>query len=260
VLLVEDQSDIARFIASCLSDLCRIELAPNGRVGLEKALELVPDIIVSDVMMPEMDGLEMLQALKHDARTSHIPVVMLSARTEITDKIAGLTRGAQAYLGKPFYEDELRLTIQNLLHWRQLLASRYQTELEADLYPLQVEKEAQEQAMHLIDLNMEDRFVQQILTYIESRLSDTELSIEDISREFGMSYRQLHRKLQALTGISSNTLIRAVRLSHARRLLRDNPEMNITEIAYHTGFSSLAYFSRVFHKEFGMAPKDLRNN
>lgn len=256
VLLVEDNPEIARFIADCLSDFTQIIFAQNGRIGCEKAFEWVPDLILTDVMMPEMDGFSLLENVKNDPRTSHIPVVMLTARAEAEDRISGLRRGANAYLTKPFLEEELRLTVRNLLRSNDRLVGRYQASLRET--PINLTPVAAPDPDAAIDLALEDAFFKNVVAYVEKRLDDTGLSVDDLCRHVGMSQSQLHRKLTALCGASANRLIRAVRLSHARSLLLQNPAMTISEIAYLTGFTALSYFTRVFTSETGLSPSEWR--
>lgn len=257
VLLVEDNPDVSAYIGSCLGSEYRIEYAYDGKAGMEKAIELVPDLVISDVMMPEADGFEVCRFLKNDARTSHIPVILLTARAEIRDKLEGLRRGVDAYLAKPFYEEELLITVEKLLRLRQTLQERYANitaeagEGKASIYATQHESEGS------FDLQKEDAFMEQVVNVIRRHLDDPGFSVGQLTREVGLSNTQLFRKLKALTDLSANQLIRRVRLEWAKELLK-NGNLTIAEIAYQTGFTDPSYFTRIFVREVGVQPTEFR--
>lgn len=257
VLLVEDNPDVSAYIGSCLGREYRIENAFDGKAGMEKAVELVPDLIISDVMMPEADGFEVCRFLKNDARTSHIPVILLTARAEIRDKLEGLRRGADAYLAKPFYEEELLITVEKLLRLRQTLQERYAAittdagEGKASIHPTQEENDVN------FDLPKEDAFMEQVVNVIRRHLDDPGFSVEQLTREVGMSNTQMFRKLKALTDLSANQLIRRVRLERAKELLSKG-NLTVAEIAYQTGFTDPSYFTRIFVREVGVQPSEFR--
>lgn len=244
LLIIEDNPEVVEYLGSALSEGYRLEFAYNGRAGIEKAFEAIPDIVVSDVMMPEKDGFEVCEALRSDERTSHIPIVLLTARAGVEDRIAGLRRGADAYLAKPFHPEELRVTLLKLIELRRSLQARYS----ASGPVVAAGNEAE---------NVEDAFLQKLRSAVESRLSDPGFSGEELCRALGMSYPVVYRKLSALTGRSLNVYIRLVRLQKARELLLAST-LGIAEIAYETGFNDPKFFSRVFSEEFGMPPSAFR--
>lgn len=246
LLLVEDNADVRTYLISCLDNQYRLITAVNGQEGIEKALEHIPDIIISDVMMPEKDGFEVCDALKRDPRTSHVPVVLLTARAAVEDRIAGLERGADAYMAKPFNQEELLVQLQNLLQSRRRLQDRYRR-LDAPV------------AHASPDEKIEDAFLLDLRGVIETEINNADLSIEALCRRIGMSRMQLHRKIKALTGRSTALYVRSVRLQRAMELLAGS-DMNVSEIAYAVGFDDPKYFSRVFSEEFGLAPSEVRGN
>ena len=249
LLVIEDHPDIISYIKICLKSAYNIHIAKDGQKGIDKALELIPDIIISDVMMPEKDGFEVTHTLKNDERTSHIPLILLTAKSDINSKIDGLESGADAYLAKPFNEKELKVRLQKLIELRRKMQSRYAAF--STPTPL-VEKE--EKAT-----KMEDAFLIKMNAILEKNINNVQFKVEDLSRQLGMSQSQLYRKIKALTGLSLVNYIRTYRLKKAKHLLATT-ELNISEVAYETGFSSPAYFSRTFAKEFGFPPSQLKED
>ncbi|MBX2929148.1 MAG: response regulator [Saprospiraceae bacterium] len=243
LLLVEDNPDMRSFIREILSAHFQVIEATDGREGVEKALEYIPDLIVSDVMMPEMDGLGLCEALKNDERTSHIPIILLTAKADIESRIAGLERGADDYLSKPFNREELLARTRNLLNLRRRLRERYAS--------LQPTEPAQDK-----DTQVEDAFLQKIRSIVEEHLSDSAFEIDQLARVVGMSRSQLFRKIKALTGQSPSLHIRAIRLHRGKELL-ETTEMNVTEVAYEVGFSTPAYFSDAFAEKYGVRPSQV---
>jgi len=254
LLIIEDNPDVVAFLTTCLQRTYQLDFAFNGKQGIEKALETVPDLIISDVMMPEKDGFQVCECLKNDLRTSHIPILLLTAKTEMESRIIGLQSGADAYLAKPFNQQELLLTLRNLLLMRRALQARYGKQQRAEVpeTPAFPEPVGNTQIFEL-----EDAFVQKLRQHIEDNLSQSDLSMEDVSREMTMSYQTLHRKITALTNLSPVQFIRLVRMSKARTLLQTT-RLPISEIAYAVGFNDAKYFSRVFTEEFGKPPSTMR--
>ncbi|MDX1477888.1 MAG: hybrid sensor histidine kinase/response regulator transcription factor, partial [Saprospiraceae bacterium] len=241
VLIVEDNADVVQFIHACVDPLYQVHVARDGEEGVTKAFELVPDIVISDVMMPVKDGFSLCDDLKNDPRTSHIPIVLLTALAEVKSRIAGLKRGADAYIAKPFHKEELLARMENLLEIRRSLKKRYAS---MQLAPT---RDA--------GVQIEDAFMLKLRHVIEEHLDNPAFSVERLSKLMGVSRAQLHRKLVALSGLSATMTIRQARLSKARTLLL-RPDLNISEVAYEVGFADPDYFSRVFHKEVGMTPSD----
>jgi signal transduction histidine kinase/DNA-binding response OmpR family regulator len=244
LLLVEDNPDMRAFIRETLSGEYQIIEAPDGQAGVEMALERIPDIIVSDVMMPRLDGLELCGILKNDERTSHIPIILLTAKASVESRLAGLARGADDYLSKPFNREELLLRARNLLAWRQKLRARYAQA--KDLEPAEDR-----------NIVIEDVFLQKIRGIVEEKISDVDFEIDQLARVVGMSRSQLFRKIKALTGLSPSLFIRAIRLQKGKELL-ETTELNVSEVAYEVGFSTPAYFSDAFMEAYGVRPSQVR--
>ncbi|MEM6261277.1 MAG: ATP-binding protein [Bacteroidota bacterium] len=245
VLIIEDNPDVARYVESCLEGQYRVSHARNGRTGIQQAVEMVPDLIISDVMMPEKDGFEVCYTLKEDIRTSHIPVVLLTAKADADSQITGLRRGADAYLTKPFKEEELLIRIENLLKTRKVLQRYF-----AAAQPLPEDLASK-------DFEREDAFVQKFRGVILDHLQDSRLNVEFLSREMGISRTPLYHKISSLTGMSVKEFVWDVRLKKSKILL-EQPILNISEIAFETGFQSHTYFSRKFKEAFGISPTAYR--
>ncbi|MBL7775842.1 MAG: response regulator, partial [Saprospiraceae bacterium] len=247
VHIVEDNPDVVRYLRACLEPEYRVAVAADGKAGLEQATAEVPDLVISDVMMPEMDGLEMCLQLKTDVRTSHIPVILLTARADLDSRLQGLRHGADIYLAKPFDKTELALQIRNLLNGRKALQAHYLA-LATQQQPLPHAGPAPE----------ENAFVLNMRAIVEAHLGDPAFAVERFCREAGMSNSNLHRKLTALTGRSANQFIRYIRLAKACTLLCD-PERTIAAVADDCGFNDPVYFARAFKQEFGVSPSEYRH-
>lgn len=245
ILVVEDHTDVQRFIASVLEDDYSLLRAQDGHEGLEIALEEVPDLILSDVLMPGKDGLEMLQELKNDYRTSHIPIILLTAKTSVEDRLEGLGKGADSYLAKPFLPRELKVRISNLIQQRQRLQQKYQQWVSESVHNGQSTNPS---------ALPENPFLGQVLKTIEEHYADPELDVGRLCRLLGMSRSQLHKKLKALTGHSTTHFVRGIRLEKAKTLLESQPELTVAEVAYAVGFKDPNYFTRNFSNEFGIPP------
>lgn len=245
-LIVEDNEDVAKYIALSLGDAYQIHHAHNGQEGIDQALELIPDIIICDVMMPIKDGYEVCAFLKQDERTSHVPIIMLTAKATKEDRIEGLIRGADAYLPKPFDKEELLVRMEKLIHLRKHLHEKFSGKKYALKRTLSAD-------------NIEDQFLQKAISKIEKNIDDSEFGTSQLAKLIGMSESQLYRKLKALTGKSTAVFIRVIRLNKAAELLKTS-ELNISEIAYETGFNDPAWFSRAFKDEFGKSPLAYRDD
>ncbi|MEM9673121.1 MAG: ATP-binding protein [Bacteroidota bacterium] len=242
LLLVEDTPDLRRYILNHLSGKYQIREAVHGKEGWEMATEQLPDIIITDVMMPEMDGVELTHKLKNDERTSHIPIVMLTARDDTATKRAGFQTGADQYLTKPFDVAELHDRLQSLLRQRDKLREKYGREV--TLRPSD------------ITVNNHDAvFLEKCLRLVEENLSDSDFGVEHIQREIGMSRMQLHRKLKALTNQSATEFIRNIRLQKAAQMLEQNSGQ-VAEVAYEVGFNHLSYFAKSFKEKFRISPSE----
>ena len=247
VLIIEDNTDVIKYLQVCLGDIYRISSCTDGLSGVEKAIEMVPDLILSDVLMPVKDGLAVCRELKKHPVTNHIPIILLSAKVDPESRLAGLQSGADVYMVKPFEKNELRMQIHNLLERRQVLHARYLEESPA----AKVDKGAQ--------VVPEDPFVSKAREIVLDHLDESEFSVLHLYRAVFLSRTQLHKKLKALTGMSATHFIRHIRLTKAREFLKAG-EMNITEIAYQVGFSDPNYFTRCYGEEFGESPSETRNH
>ena len=248
ILVVEDNADVREFIKDSLGNDFQIEEATDGEMGVSKAEQIIPDLIISDVMMPKMDGNELTRILKNDEKTSHIPIILLTAKAEQESKLEGLETGADDYLTKPFDTKELQIRIKNLISIRRKLQERYS---KADFVPV---KKAEEKKLSSLD----EQFMSKVIEVIENHLSEEEFSIEGFDKEIGMGRVQIFRKLKALTGKSPSRYIRSIRLARAKKMIEEKTA-SISEIAYSVGFGSPAYFSKCFREEFGFPPSDLTN-
>ncbi|HRP55805.1 ATP-binding protein [Agriterribacter sp.] len=243
ILVVEDQQDVRSYICGKLMENYTVIEAKNGQEGFETAKEHMPNLVISDVMMPVADGFELCTLLKNDIITSHIPVILLTARAEDTDKITGLETGADAYLIKPFNSKELLIRVRNLIELRNKLRKKFSGRL--------VVKPAE-----ITVTSQDSRFMQGLLSTVEKHIGDEKFSVEQLGREFAMSPSQINRKLKAIINQSAGAFIRSVRMQRAMELLK-NDQATIAEIAYETGFSEPAYFSRVFKSYFGFPPSSV---
>ncbi len=257
ILLVEDNADVVAYTASCLPDY-RLAVGKDGKEGFEIAKEIIPDLIVTDVMMPLMDGFELCKLLRSDERTSHIPIIMLTAKAGIESKLEGLNAGADAYLEKPFNKEELLVRVNKLLEVRKNLRQYYLKKAGlADVGPSPAYF-AGTGELFLKD-NKEDEFVKKVREATEEHLSDTNFSVEQLCKLVFMSHSQLHRKLDALTGCSPNKFIRMIRLNKAKELLKD-PANSIASVAMDCGYNDPGYFARIFKQENGITPQEWRAN
>jgi signal transduction histidine kinase/DNA-binding response OmpR family regulator/ligand-binding sensor domain-containing protein len=240
ILIVEDNGDVRQYIRENLPPDCHVLEATDGLAGIEKALEIIPDLIISDVMMPRRDGYELCRTLKNDERTSHIPIILLTAKAASENKIEGLQTGADDYLIKPFEPKELAARVTNLIELRRKLRERFAT-----VNPLQLSD--------VTVSSVDEAFLKKVLSAVEANLADEGFHLEELSQRLGMSRTQLYRKLTALTGQAPWAYIRFIRLHRAMGLLQKNSG-TVSEIAYRVGFNDPSYFSKCFHKQFGKSP------
>ncbi len=248
VLVVDDNEDMRRYIRTLLTDKYYVTEAVDGENGLQVAHETIPDIIVSDVMMPVMDGLEFCRRIKADTMTSHIPVILLTARSTEEQQLEGLGSGADDYMTKPFSAQLLLARIDNLLKSRLKLRHLFNGKVKSEPEV----KEAEEKLSPL-----DRKFIDRLKAAIEKHLSESDVKVDDIGSDIGLSRVQLYRKLKAITGLSPAELLRQMRLQKAHDLIMHS-DQPISTIAYDTGFSSPGYFSKCFRDEYGVSPSDMR--
>lgn len=253
LLIVEDNEDIQKYIAESFSDSFEVITGSNGEEGKQQALNRIPDIIVSDIMMPVMDGITLCRQLKEDVRTSHIPVILLTAKDSLQDKEEGYEVGADSYLTKPFSASLLRSRINNLLDSRKKLIAQFQqtgTNHNPNSH-LDEKRSIITEALSKLD----NEFIEKITQLVEDNLSSEKIDITYLSDKMCMSGSTLYRKMKALTGLSTNEYIRKVKMQNAERLLLEG-KYNISEIAYKIGMNSTGYFRQCFKDEFGVSPSD----
>jgi signal transduction histidine kinase/DNA-binding response OmpR family regulator len=242
ILIVEDNPDVTSYISSFMEKEYRILTAENGKEGIKKTIDKYPDLIISDVMMPEIDGFELCQMIKTDERISHIPIILLTAKADLESKIDGLEFGADDYVTKPFEARELQIRSKNLIEQRKKLREKFSVLI--DLNPAEIAASS-----------MDEQLLQRLLAVFEEHIEEPEFSIEQLAHEIGMSRRHLNRKIQAITNLSPTDFIRTLRLQRAAGMLR-NASGTVSEIAYKVGFNNLSYFSKAFRKQFGRLPSE----
>ncbi|TVZ57990.1 signal transduction histidine kinase [Flavobacteriaceae bacterium MAR_2010_105] len=243
VLIVEDNRDVAHYVKTCLMENFQILHAPNGGIGIDMALEHIPDIIISDVMMPEKDGFEVCEHLKTNELTDHIPIIMLTAKATFEDRLAGLSLGADAYLTKPFEKAELLTRIDQLILLRKKMLSKF-------------EKTGLKRLLNKNIKTSESKFLDKIIREIHDNIMQSEFGPVQLAVQLHLSESQLYRKLKATSGKSTAVFIRSIRLQKAKELIQTTSK-TISEIAYDVGFNDPSYFSRAFKEEFGLAPSAL---
>lgn len=251
VLIVDDNADIRTYLRSILQSKYSVLEAEDGQRGLELAREQVPDLIVSDVMMPVMNGLEFCQQVKKDIMSSHIPVILLTARALEKHQIEGYESGADAYITKPFSPELLLARIDNLLQSRHQLKDLW------GMKPATEPAAAPATVAAPAATPIEDAFISRFKKIVEERLSTSDLSVEDLAADMGLSRVQLYRKVKALTGSTPVDLLRKARLAQARKLLQEST-LSVSEVAYQVGFASPSYFTKCYKDEFGTVPGEAR--
>lgn len=252
LLIVEDNEEIQKYIVESFTDSFEVITANNGEEGKQQALSRIPDIVVSDIMMPVMDGITLCKQLKDDVRTSHIPIILLTAKDSLQDKEEGYEVGADSYLTKPFSASLLRSRINNLLDSRKKLVAQFQAQsTPGSQIDLSEKRIVIAEALSKLD----NEFIEKITLLIEENLSSEKIDINYLSDKMCMSGSTLYRKMKALTGLSTNEYIRKVKMENAERLLLEG-KFNISEIAYKVGMNSTGYFRQCFKEEFGLSPSD----
>ena len=246
ILIIEDNDDLKEFLKNRLEGTYEVLTANDGNDGINKAFDIVPDLIISDIIMPGLSGLKTAETLKNDLRTSHIPIILLTAKTSIEDQIEGMKSHADMFITKPFNLNYLEESIISLLKNRTILREHFISELPS---------ESRSNTSNKLDR----KFISEFTSIIESNLSNEDLSVDDIYKGLGISKIQLYRKTKALLGFNVNDYILSVRLQKAKYLLT-NEDLSISEIAYKVGFSSQAYFSTVFKSKFSVTPSEFKES
>ena len=258
ILVVEDNEEMRLFLHNILAAHYNVMEASNGREGLEKALSLLPDFIVSDVMMPEMDGLEMVKNIKEDANACHIPIVLLSAKSSLDDRIEGLEHGVDDYISKPFSATYLKTRIKNLMEQREHLQQRYKEHLmeeaEASEHKTMEYTPTEPQVMP-----QDEIFMAKVMDFINSNIANSDMSMDDFAAYMAVSRSILYRKLKAIVGMSPIDFVLEMRIKRAAQLIQTG-EYNIAEVAFQSGFSDPKYFSKSFKKQMGMTPSEYKAN
>ncbi len=246
ILIIEDNDDLNSFLRNRLEGTYEVLTAKDGNEGVNKAFDVIPDLIISDIIMPGMSGLKLAEILKNDLRTSHIPIILLTAKTSIEDQIEGMKSHADMFIIKPFNLNYLEESIASILKNRIILREHFVNELPS---------ESRSNASNKLDR----KFISEFTSIIESNLSNEDLSVDDIYKGLGISKIQLYRKTKALLGFNVNDYILSVRLQKAKYLLM-NEDLTISEVAYKVGFSSQAYFSTVFKSKFSVTPSEFKES
>ena len=244
ILVVEDEKDIQDYLVEQLKDLYKIITCNNGKEALSTILSTTPDLVISDIMMPEMDGITLCKKIKQNVNINHIPVILLTAKGKPEDYAEGIDTGADAYMVKPFNVEILRKTVSNLISNRKLLKNKFSG------------MQQQEEKLEMLNIKPADEILmEKIMKVINDNLAEPTLDVEMLAKSVGLSRVHLYRKLKALTNLSTRDFIRNIRIQQAAKLLQDR-RMNISDIAYSVGFNNLAHFSNSFKEQFGISPKE----
>ena len=245
ILIIEDNPDVSSFIGSVIPNV-NISYAKNGREGFEKALQIVPDVIITDIMMPEMNGIEMCEKIRQSEILCHIPIIIISAKAEQTDKIEGIKSGADAYLYKPFNAEELNVTINSLLERRKLLQKNFTRNSTKD------STSSEQFAIH------DQIFLNKVIDLIHAQMGSQNINITNLADSLSMTSRQLNRKINAITGDNISKYILQVRMLHAKHLLDSNKDYTVAEVAYKCGYEENSNFTRAFKMLYGITPTQYR--
>lgn len=244
ILVVDDDEEIPQFINQELGKYYHFTMSRNGKEGIHELLANNYNLVISDVMMPEIDGFTMLRMIRTNGNLNHIPVILLTSKNDIGNRLEGLKHGADAYLTKPFSIDELHATIDNLIKSRQMLHGKYSG------------KQTSNEQINDIEVKGNDeQLMERVVDNINKHISDSDFTIETLCSEVGISRANLHRKMKSIAGITANDLMRNIRMEQAGRLLVEN-KVNITQIAYSVGYASQTYFSTAFKKYYGISPTE----
>jgi len=246
LLIVEDNADVRKYVRSILENTYRIIEAHDGEEGLERSLGCIPDLIITDIMMPKMDGFQLCRKLKVDPRTSHIPVIMLTAKATSKDKINGLEIGADDYIMKPFEAQELKARIRNLIEQRKRLHEHFRTYGFVDMAAQNV-------------ASVDQKFLRKAMDVVNEHVADTSFSVEVFAEVMAVSRSLLFRKMESLLGEPPSELVKRTRLDRAAKLI-EAKSGNVSEIALEVGFNNPSYFAECFRRQFGCTPTQYHHN
>lgn len=244
ILVVEDESDMLQYVYEILSPSFKVLTAANGKEGVEHALESIPDLIVSDVMMPEMDGIELCRKLKADKATSHIPIILLTALSDMNHHVQGIREGADVYLPKPFNSQLLLVHVHNLINSRNSLKELYAKKVFMGSGSFEIK-------------TFEEEFLFKLMQLVEDNISNSDFNNDELANLMFMSRSTFYRKLKAVTGMSGNEFIRTARLNYASKLLKSG-NYAVTEAAFESGFNDIKYFRKRFQDQFGLSPSEYK--
>ncbi len=244
VLIVEDNNDMRAYIKQSLADIYHIVESSDGKEGLKKGMEVIPDLIISDVMMPRMDGVTLCKTFKKNIYTCHIPIILLTAKADLESKIEGLETGADEYLSKPFNAYELKIRVKNLIRSREILRERFKESKKLVLEPKEISI-----------TSLDEKFLKNVLQVVEKNIGDCDFRVESLGKELEMDQMAVYRKIKALTGQTAVEFIRIIRLKRAAQLLKQQ-KLTVAEVTYNVGFNDLQYFRTCFKKQFGMSPSE----
>jgi len=240
ILIVEDNVELQEYIKEELEELYIVFVASNGKIGCDLALEKQPDLIITDIVMPFMDGLELCNKIKNTLATSHIPIIMLTSRVMVEDRIKGINSGADGYIGKPFTMDLLKAMANQMIVNRKTIFDKF--------------SKGDEKKLEITTTTLDDKFLKRASYFIQENIQDPNLNVENLANQLRLSRSQLYRKIKVLTGLSANEYLRKIRLEKAKELLQSSNNYNVSEVTYKVGFSSPSYFTKCFKKEFGYLP------
>ena len=243
---MEDNDEVRSLLSDIFKSVYQVYQADNGEMGLAIAQENIPDLIISDIMMPVMDGIELCRRIKENVITSHIPVILLTARTAVTFKYEGLETGADDYITKPFNTEELRLRVENLIKQRRILRERFSQS--NSFLPSEITL-----------TSPDEKLIKKTVDYIVENIVGEELTVERIAKEIGLSRANFYRKIKALTNLGAAEYIRMVRIEHAAQLLCTN-KLRVSEVGSMVGFADMDYFRKCFKKRFGVTPSEYSNS
>jgi len=249
VLVIEDNRDVVQYLHTCLGGKYPLLVAYSGQEGIDLAMEHIPDLVISDVMMPGKDGFAVCDELKNDMRTSHIPILLLTGRADTASRITGIRRGADVFLAKPFDKEELLVHIEKLLERQRRMTAWLTKKIQGETPPVEPDYEEA--------VRVEDAFIRRVREIVAARYTDESFALPDLCLAIGMSRSQLFRKMTALVNTSPSEFIRRFRLQQARDLLQTT-DLTVSEVAWQVGFKDPSHFSKVFQESFGVAPSDTR--